>query len=124
MLYVAMVAVVAGHIWPLHLQGHGGKGIATSLGALLFYDFQLLAGFGIAFVAAATVLRRSVLPGLFAFCCLPVVSLWLEREPMKALGLSLFSGMVLLAHRRNLVQEIVRLIPHRKIDAEQEKTEI
>ena len=34
----AMVAVVVGHTWPAQLRFRGGKGISTSLGALLAYD--------------------------------------------------------------------------------------
>src|SRR2546422_7682847 len=33
-----LVAVIVGHNWPLQLGFHGGKGIATSIGALLAYD--------------------------------------------------------------------------------------
>ena len=32
---LVMVAVVAGHIWPLALQFRGGRGIATAIGAFL-----------------------------------------------------------------------------------------
>ena len=32
-----MVAVVAGHLWPLQLGFRGGKGIAASLGVALVY---------------------------------------------------------------------------------------
>src|SRR5262245_52243120 len=34
---VALICVVVGHIWPITLQFQGGKGAATSLGALLVY---------------------------------------------------------------------------------------
>src|ERR1041385_1606307 len=32
---LAVVAGVIGHIWPVQLRFHGGKGVCTSLGALL-----------------------------------------------------------------------------------------
>src|ERR1051326_4572526 len=38
---VAMIAVVAGHIWPIPLRGRGGKGGATTLGALAVLDVSL-----------------------------------------------------------------------------------
>src|SRR5512135_2701540 len=38
---LAMLAVVAGHVWPVQLCFRGGKGMATALGALLVYDWQL-----------------------------------------------------------------------------------
>src|ERR1041385_2406821 len=71
---LAMVAVVAGHIWPAQLRFHGGKGMATSLGALLVYDYHLIFAFGILFAGMFVVVRKTVLPGLFAFICLPLVS--------------------------------------------------
>src|SRR5574339_339768 len=35
---LSMLAVVAGHIWPLQLRFRGGKGVATGLGALLVLE--------------------------------------------------------------------------------------
>src|SRR5262245_30101708 len=49
---LAMLCVVAGHVWPAQLRFHGGKGVATSLGALLVYDYHLAGAFLLAFVVA------------------------------------------------------------------------
>lgn len=35
---MCVIAVVAGHIWPLQLKFRGGKGIATGLGAIVMFD--------------------------------------------------------------------------------------
>lgn len=32
---LAIVAVVAGHVWPIQLQFHGGKGVAAAIGATI-----------------------------------------------------------------------------------------
>src|SRR5207253_1060392 len=103
LLGLAMLAVVVGHIWPAQLRFHGGKGVATSLGALLLYDYHLAVAFAILFAAVFVMVRRTVLPGLFAFVCLPLVSLYRAPEPAKdpteIVGLSLLAAVVLIAHR-------------------------
>ena len=38
---LAMLAVVVGHIWPAQLHFRGGKGVATSFGALLMFDYRV-----------------------------------------------------------------------------------
>ena len=106
LLSVAVLAVAIGHVWPVQLHFRGGKGIATSLAALLVYDYHLIVAFLILFAAVFAVLRKTVLPGLMAFVCLPVVSFYLDRNPAKAFGVSILAGLVLLTHRKNLYQEI------------------
>jgi len=105
LVQLALLAVVAGHVWPVQLLFRGGKGIATSLGGLLVYDYQLALAFGILFAAAFVVARKTVLPGLFAFACLPVVSWYLKPDHAQAVGMSLLAGLILVAHRRNFMEE-------------------
>jgi glycerol-3-phosphate acyltransferase PlsY len=106
---LALLAVVAGHIWPAQLRFHGGKGMATSLGALAVYDAQLALTFVVLFLCVATLLRRTVLPGLFAFIFVPVAAMLLGHSPAKITALSVLAGMVVIAHRRNLVAEFFEL---------------
>lgn len=103
---LALLAVVTGHIWPAQLHFHGGKGVASSLGGLLCYDWQLALAFVAVFAGGWLVSRKTVLPGLFAYVCLPVVGFWLERDALKATLLCLLGAMILFAHRRNLLEEI------------------
>jgi glycerol-3-phosphate acyltransferase PlsY len=100
-----MLAVVAGHIWPAQLRFHGGKGMATALGALLAYDLQLAATFAVLFLCLMTALRRVVLPSLIALACLPLASLLLGHTQIKIVLLSVLAGLVVIAHRRNLAEE-------------------
>jgi glycerol-3-phosphate acyltransferase PlsY len=110
---LAMVAVVAGHIWPVQLRLHGGKGMATSVGALCFFDFHLALAFGLLFAVGLALVRKTVLPGLFAFACLPFVTLYLGNypaapgyHPEKVFAVCLLTSLVLAAHRKNLLQEL------------------
>jgi len=115
LIAMAMIAVVAGHIWPAQLRFHGGKGMATTLGALVVYDVQLALTFGVLFLCLFTLLRRTVLPGLFALACLPLASLMLGHDSAKVVLISISVGLVLIAHRKNLVDEIFHLSEPRKV---------
>jgi acyl phosphate:glycerol-3-phosphate acyltransferase len=115
LVLVAMVSVVVGHIWPVQLLFRGGKGMATSLGALLVYDYKLALVLALFFAVAFAALRKSVLPGLFALACLPLMSWYLAHSPAELLGTSVLAGVVLLAHRQNLVTELSQFLDRRNI---------
>ena len=48
---LAVLAVVAGHVWPVQLRFRGGKGVTTSLGALLVFDYRIALVFPVLFLA-------------------------------------------------------------------------
>lgn len=99
---------ILGHVFPIYLSFHGGKGISTLLGSLLAVYWPLL------LVALATWLsifawkRISSLSALCMLCVLPVASLILpgltEASPSWDLTLLYFFISVLLVycHRDNL----------------------
>lgn len=118
---LAMVAVVAGHIWPAQLRFHGGKGMATSLGALLVYDPKLALVYCMLFLGAFVLQWRTVLPGLFALICLPLAALFLGQDRIQVFLIGLMSGLVLLAHRKNIIDEIFSLIERRHLQAESDE---
>jgi glycerol-3-phosphate acyltransferase PlsY len=100
-----MMSVVAGHIWPAQLRFHGGKGMATSLGSLLVYDLQLALTFAVLFLCFAALQRKTVLPGLFALAGVPLAGMLLGNAPVNVILLSIWAGLVLVAHRKNLMDE-------------------
>lgn len=63
---LALAAAIIGHIWPVQLQFHGGKGVATGLGGFLTLNpFATLAVIGIGLVVYA-ITRRYFRSGLVA----------------------------------------------------------
>ncbi|MBS0662833.1 MAG: glycerol-3-phosphate acyltransferase [Verrucomicrobia bacterium] len=103
---LAAVAVTAGHTWPVQLGFRGGKGVATSYGALLVFD-PLVAGLMLgacALLLAAT--RRFTLGALSAFALAPLLAAAAgHRLPEIALLVPL-SALVILTHRANLRAEL------------------
>ena len=61
---VALTAAIAGHIWPVQLRFHGGKGAATGLGGILVLDpavtLALLAGGAVMFAVTRNFTRSGL----------------------------------------------------------------
>jgi glycerol-3-phosphate acyltransferase PlsY len=75
----AAVGVVLGHIFPLWLDFKGGKGVATYLGALIAADPFAAAIFAMAWLAVATVSRRSS-AGALAATVVTLVTLFSDAD--------------------------------------------
>jgi len=113
----ALLAVTAGHIWPLQLGFRGGKGFATLAGGLLLLYPQLLV-LGLALCALLyPLLRRTTMTGLAALACTPLLlvmaCLW-EKMPLPIPELTLYCLLVLLvlyAHRTNIREGLSKFVP-------------
>ncbi|MGH7609001.1 MAG: glycerol-3-phosphate acyltransferase [Candidatus Dormibacteria bacterium] len=70
---------VIGNGWPVYLQYHGGRGVASATGAIALWGWPGLA-YVVALVVLAGAARRSALGVLLGFAGLPVV-LWLTGAP-------------------------------------------
>lgn len=111
---LVLVAVIAGHIWPLPLQFRGGRGIATAIGAYLAYDPRLalmLLG-----ITLFLMLFRCgfILSGLGAFLALPLVAYVLKEPGHRVAGLAGVSVIILFAHRERLRKAFGEALPQRE----------
>src|SRR5947208_8706907 len=105
----AMIAVIVGHNWPIQLKFHGGKGIATSLGALLIYDSMIVLFLVGLLIPLFAVIRNFTLSGLLAFAFSPLI-LFLYGSPNEAIAaISFIAIIVLISHRKNIREEIARI---------------
>lgn len=108
---LAVIGVVAGHIWPVQLGLRGGKGVAPFLAALAVAAPLLILVFGGLFAGAILFLRRFTMAGLAAVALLPAAVAWLPVSvPAQAL-LVATALLILIAHRRNLREEIAKFRP-------------
>ena len=120
----AVLAVVAGQIWPAQLRFRGGKGVAASLGALLVFDYRMALTFAVLFLAGFVVMRKTVFPAMFAFACLPLVDWWFNRDDLTATLMTVLAAIILFAHRRNLAEEIAALLARRGVASKPEHTKL
>ena len=65
---LALLAVVAGHLWPAQLHFHGGKGVATSFGALLVFDYRVALMFPVLFLVGFALYAKIPFAGHVRLC--------------------------------------------------------
>jgi len=109
MVVASIVAVVVGHNCPVQLRFHGGKGIATSLGALLAYHGFIVVLLVALFIPIIILLRNFTLSGLSAYALGPLVLFLCGSSNDQIATMSFIAIMVLISHRRNIREEITRL---------------
>lgn len=109
MVVACMVAVIVGHNWPIQLRFHGGKGIATSLGALMAYDSLIVLILIGLFAPIFALLRSFTLSGLLAFALSPLVLFLYGSPNTYVAAVSFIAMIVLISHRKNIREEIVRI---------------
>jgi acyl phosphate:glycerol-3-phosphate acyltransferase len=119
---LALICVVTGHIWPATLGFRGGKGVATSLGGILIFDWRLAVAFTACFAIGYAFIRKSTLPAMLAYIGLPMICFWRHRDVPEAAALTILAALVLLAHRQNILTEFSALNPRRGLAEKHQHT--
>jgi glycerol-3-phosphate acyltransferase PlsY len=113
-LWVAGVglAAVLGHNWPVYLRFAGGKGVATSFGALLaMTPLPALLGL-LTWTAVVLVFRYTSLAALIASVCVPPVILFLTGAG-PYLAFSLLTALLIFVRHRDNVKRLWAGTEHR-----------
>jgi len=99
-----LVAVIAGHIWPLWLHFHGGKGIATSLGAFAVLDYKIILMGGAALLLTYVVTRKFLPSWIATLVALPLIVYFLGGPMPVVISLLVSAVIILIAHKNNIMQ--------------------
>ena len=94
-------AAVLGHNFPVWLKFKGGKGVATTLGALAVAAWPVGALAAASWLAVALVLRTSSVAALVALAAAPVYAYWLSDGAVVALAAAL-ALLSIIRHRANI----------------------
>lgn len=112
---LALIAVIAGHIWPLSLHFRGGRGVSTAIGAYLAYDYRL-ALLLLAITMVLTVFRRDFISnGLAAFILLPLAAYALELPRHKIIALVVTSVIIVYAHRKHIRKKFTEVLKKKEL---------
>jgi acyl phosphate:glycerol-3-phosphate acyltransferase len=99
---LVMIAVVAGHMWPAQLRFHGGKGIATMLGALIGYNILIALLIVGLFLFLFAIFRSLTIGGLLAIALTPFALIALGQPLTSVVALAIMAVLVVFAHRTNI----------------------
>ena len=102
--FVAAFAAVCGHVFPVWLAFHGGKGVATGLGSfILLTPKAILIAIGI-FLAVAAVFRYVSLASIVTAAWLPLIALLLHdtHRPAETVLLAAASLLIIAKHHANI----------------------
>jgi acyl phosphate:glycerol-3-phosphate acyltransferase len=105
-LWIALAGLIAvlGHMFPLWLRFHGGKGVATATGVFLALDPRVAAAAAIVFVIVVLVFRFVSLGSIVSAASVPLFFRFLAHDApfwriIVSIGISL---AVILKHHENI----------------------
>jgi len=99
---LSILAVTAGHIFPIQLSFHGGKGVGVTIGAMLIFDYYLAAVLFISFAILYLISRHYMLSGITALAVLPAAAFFRDHSAIEIIGIAVLIALVLFAHRSNI----------------------
>ncbi len=96
------VAAVIGHMYPVFFRFKGGKGVATTFGAVAAAVFPVALLMGAVWVVTAMATRYASLASMAAAVVAPLFALVFIREPAITVALVIIAALLVYRHRANI----------------------
>ena len=106
MAVIAAACSVIGHLFPVWLKFHGGKGVATTLGVLLAIAWPVGVSACLTWLAAALVFRISSLAGVVALAASPFYAYWFADA--QRVELVAFLAVIVIARHTANIRRLVK----------------
>jgi glycerol-3-phosphate acyltransferase PlsY len=97
-------AAFVGHVFPVWLRFHGGKGVATAAGVLIALDWRVGAAALAAWLAIVLVTRYSSLAAIVAAVCAPAAAWYLLGPGPFFAAVAAMGVILVLRHRANIAK--------------------
>ncbi len=123
-MWIALAGLIAvlGHMFPLWLKFHGGKGVATATGVYLALDPRVVAAALIVFAIVLLLFRYVSLASIVTAASIPLLFRFLAGAPFWRIVISIaIAFAIILKHHSNisrLVQGTERRMGEKKRDEE------
>src|SRR5512142_1706095 len=103
---VAIVGFAAfiGHVFPVWLRFHGGKGVATAAGVLIAFDWRIGLAAIVLWLAVAGATRFSSLASLVAAIAAPLLTWWFEGAGALLAAVVAMSVVLVARHHANIAK--------------------
>lgn len=98
------VAAIAGNCWPVFLRFHGGKGVATGLGAFLALIPWAVGPAAVLWIAVTAVSRYVSMASVVACLSLPVGALLLGYPRHSVIAAAVAALIIVWRHRENIAR--------------------
>lgn len=104
LMTMAAFFAVCGHLFPVWLKFHGGKGVATTLGAFVLLTPKSILCLVVLFVLLAVAFRYVSLGSIAVAAAFPLLvwALGEYREALELLIIAIVSVLVIWRHRQNI----------------------
>jgi acyl phosphate:glycerol-3-phosphate acyltransferase len=102
---IVLLAVLIGHLFPIFLKFHGGKGIATFIGSLLMFNFTAFIYFLVAFIVLIVISRSATIAVLGAFVFLPFYFFVTFESLFVPMIITVTVLLLLWASRNNIIEK-------------------
>ncbi len=96
------VAAIVGHMYPVFFQFKGGKGVATTFGAVAALVFPVALFMGAVWVLTAMATRYASLASLAAAVAAPLFALVFIQQPATVVALVVIAALLVYRHRENI----------------------
>ncbi len=106
-IILSALFAVLGHIFPIFLNFKGGKGLATTLGALLAIFPEILISYLFIFLILIPIFKRPALIGMILFVIFPFI-LYFQNYSQIYVGTSSFFSVVYLFISLNHIKSLIK----------------
>ena len=110
-MWIALAGLVAvlGHMFPVWLKLHGGKGVATAAGVFLALDWRVMAAAAIVFAIVVILSRFVSLASIVAAASIPIFFRYLvDDAPFWRIVISIVIAMIVIAKHHSNIARMAR----------------
>ncbi|MDN4071448.1 glycerol-3-phosphate acyltransferase [Fictibacillus terranigra] len=104
----AFIMVIAGHLWPVALKFHGGKGVASFIGGILVFEWRIAAAAAVLFLLLFAVRKSLTVAGLITFLTVPILHYAFYQMLPSAFLLLFISALVVYVQIEDLALRLKR----------------